>query len=151
MLAGSKVRLASVEERLTGLDRIAHEKFITLQTYMKLEADKVSLALAASDKAIIKAETANEKRFESVNEFRAQLNDQAASFVSRLEHNATIEGIKSEHNSAMKSIVEKFDDMKTRLDKAEGRGVGLNAGWVYIIGGIAAVGTIISIFLVFKP
>jgi len=40
-------------------------------------------ALAASEKAIEKAERANEKRFESVNEFRATLTDQAARFITR--------------------------------------------------------------------
>ncbi len=37
----------------------------------------------ASEKAIAKAEAANEKRFEAVNEFRAQLTDQTASFLLR--------------------------------------------------------------------
>lgn len=37
----------------------------------------------ASQSAIIKADLANEKRFESINAFRAQLADQAASFLSR--------------------------------------------------------------------
>ncbi len=37
----------------------------------------------ASEKAIAKAEAANEKRFEAVNAFRAQLSDQTASFMLR--------------------------------------------------------------------
>ncbi|MDQ5822382.1 MAG: hypothetical protein M3540_13170 [Actinomycetota bacterium] len=37
----------------------------------------------ASAEAIAKAESANEKRFESVNEFRAQLTDQTATFMPR--------------------------------------------------------------------
>lgn len=45
----------------------------------------VSAALQAQKEAVTKAETAAEKRFESVNEFRQQLSDQAASFMPRRE------------------------------------------------------------------
>ena len=38
---------------------------------------------ASQEKAILKAEVANEKRFESVNEFRKTLTDQAVSFATR--------------------------------------------------------------------
>lgn len=44
---------------------------------------ETSFAHAASEKAIAKAEVANEKRFESVNEFRSQLSDQATTFLPR--------------------------------------------------------------------
>lgn len=39
----------------------------------------------AAQEAVTKAETAAEKRFDSVNEFRGQLTDQARSFMPRLE------------------------------------------------------------------
>lgn len=39
----------------------------------------------ATQEAITKAETAAEKRFDSVNEFRGQLTDQARTFMPRLE------------------------------------------------------------------
>lgn len=42
-------------------------------------------ALASSKEAVQKAEVATEKRFESVNEFRATLTDQAAKFITRKE------------------------------------------------------------------
>lgn len=45
----------------------------------------VSAALQAQKEAVTKAEVAAEKRFESVNEFRQQLSDQAASFMPRRE------------------------------------------------------------------
>jgi hypothetical protein len=54
-------------------------------TEAKRIADKeaVEIAKTASETAINKAETANEKRFESVNEFRKQLSDQTARFLTR--------------------------------------------------------------------
>jgi len=44
---------------------------------------EVKLALDASQAAVNKAEHATEKRFESVNEFRQQLSDQAGTFMPR--------------------------------------------------------------------
>src|SRR6478752_7363989 len=45
----------------------------------------VNAALAAAERAVTKAEIAAEKRFDSVNEFRAQLADQARDFMPRKE------------------------------------------------------------------
>ena len=47
--------------------------------------DAVQSALAAADKATGKAEEAQEKRNEGMNEFRGQLKDQSAGFVTRTE------------------------------------------------------------------
>lgn len=71
-------------------------KFVTYRTLIDSQAEKVALALkatetaigkaeTATEKAILKAEAANDKRFESVNEFRSQLADQAATFTTRRE------------------------------------------------------------------
>ena len=43
-------------------------------------------ALAAAKEAVAKAEVASDKRFESVNEFRGQLKDQATTFMPRTEY-----------------------------------------------------------------
>lgn len=42
-------------------------------------------ALAAADRAVNKAETASEKRFEGINEFRGALSDQQKTLVTRTE------------------------------------------------------------------
>lgn len=56
-----------------------------------LAADKaINAALAAIDRAVAKAEGAADKRFEGVNEFRAQLNDQAKTFITRVELDSQI-------------------------------------------------------------
>lgn len=48
----------------------------------------VQAALLAAKEAVLKAENASEKRFESVNEFRQQLSDQTNTFLPRPEYNA---------------------------------------------------------------
>lgn len=62
----------------------ALEKQIALQ--VNSVRDNIAVALAASEKAIIKAEIANEKRFENVNEFRATLADQQNTLLPRSEY-----------------------------------------------------------------
>jgi len=100
----------------------------------------LTAALVASEKAIIKAEVATEKRFESVNEFRTTLSDQATNFVTRAEFAATTERDR-----------ERLTELTDRLNKSEGRGSGLQAGWVYLLGAVAALGTLVSMYLLIKP
>ena len=105
------------------------------QRFSDLEKS-LTVALAASEKAILKAESATERRFDAVNEFRSTLSDQAAQFVTRAENHAT--------NLRM---AERLEELTDRVNRSEGRGAGLSAGWVYLLAGIAALGTIISIYL----
>ena len=78
-----------VDRRLADMDLRYQQRFDSqqkaLEAARQADAKAVEAALTAAEKAVIKAETASEKRFESVNEFRAQLSDQANTFVPRLE------------------------------------------------------------------
>jgi len=56
-----------------------------MQTALTAAERAVATALLSAEKAVSKAEAAAEKRFESVNEFRGQLADQAGTFMSRTE------------------------------------------------------------------
>lgn len=69
--------------------RFLAQERITELTFSQVRSE-VLTAFIASDKAINKAEVATEKRFEGVNEFRAQLADQATSFIPRTEAEARI-------------------------------------------------------------
>ena len=96
------------------------EKSRVNRTLIDAHAERVALALAAADKAVSK-ETAAEKRFESVDEFRQTLCDQTRSLVSKVEFDAVRD-----------SSAVRIADLASRLDKTEGKAVGLNAGWVYL-------------------
>jgi hypothetical protein len=67
-------------------------------------------AMAAADRAVNKAEAATERRFESVNEFRSALSDQAATFMPR-----------AEAHGRMDALSGRIADLKGRLDVAEGQ------------------------------
>jgi len=89
--------LQRVEVLLDERDRRYEERF-------KASDDKTSLALASSEKAISKAETATEKRFDNVNEFRETLKDQAANLITRAEVSTKFESYDDKLSSMQKEI-----------------------------------------------
>jgi hypothetical protein len=137
-----------------------------MQTAFNAADKAVTAALEAAEKAVGKAEIAAEKRFDAVNEFRAQLADQAATFLPRSEADlsigrttdtvhqlsATVSGLvsRAEIESAMTRNNERFQDLADRVTRAEGHGAGITSGWTYLLGAIAAVSTIIGIYLAVK-
>lgn len=92
----------------------------------------VSAALAAADRAVQKAETASEKRFDSVNEFRNTLADQQRTLMPR-----------GEVEVLFKAVNEKLDLMGKRLDKTEGIKTGSSNTWGYVVG---LIGVLVAVF-----
>jgi hypothetical protein len=91
----------------------AHVDFLnkrinTLEFCIGRQADSLKeefrSALDAMEKAVGKAEASNDRRFETVNEFRGQLSDQAQTFVRQIEYNARHQ-----------SLLERIDDMTSRV------------------------------------
>lgn len=80
-------------EKIANLRSLMDERDIRYEQRFKAMDEKTSLALTASEKAVAKAEIATEKRFDSVNEFRGQLKDQAATLVPRAEAESRFKGI----------------------------------------------------------
>ncbi|MDT4989837.1 MAG: hypothetical protein QOI74_3931 [Micromonosporaceae bacterium] len=118
------------------MERLLDAKLITLRTVVDSHAEKAVLALTAADKAISKAEAATERRFESVNEFRQTLSDQTRTFISKVEFEAVRD-----------TFGTRIADLSSRLDKTEGKAVGLNAGWIYLLGALSAASTIASVII----
>lgn len=94
------------ERILEETNRRNEERFRAQETAINaaLLAQKTAIdaALAAADRAVTKAEVAAEKRFESQNEFRGQLKDQQANFVTRAE---------------LASIEKRFDEKIVALER----------------------------------
>ena len=128
-LARLAADVAAVRRELAALDRL-------LVSLIEAQAEKVALALASADKAVLKAETATEKRFEGVNEFRQQLADQARNFMTRVEALAVLE----RHS-------ERIQEVTDRLNRAEGQGQGRDKGRAGLYAAIGAVGVLITIFV----
>lgn len=92
----------------------------------------LNAALSTSDRALLKAENANEKRFDAVNEFRAALADKDRLLMPRAEAEKLFE-----------VLAEKINIVNQNLLARENKGIGLKDGWVALLS-LAAV--IIALF-----
>lgn len=61
-----------------------------------------------------------------------------------LQHQRLIVQINDQTNR----MRDRIDVISARLDRQEGRGLGLNAGWVYLVAGVGVVGTFVSMGVV---
>ena len=111
---------AHLTQRLDDLTAMLDERYATqvkaLDAAFNAAERAVQAALLSAEKAVTKAETAQEKRLESVNEFRAQLTDQAATFVRRDEIDVRVG-----------SINDKIDALTNRVDLSQGAHAGADA------------------------
>jgi hypothetical protein len=115
--------LAILDER----EKRNDQRFTDMQTALQA-------ALAASEKAVIKAEVATEKRFEGVNEFRSMVNDLVAGKIDR-----------AEFMLAIASLRERYDDLNDRVTRSEGKGSGKDALWAYIVGAIGVLAAVVAV------
>jgi flagellar biogenesis protein FliO len=111
----------TVETLRSMLIKMNEERDLRYQQRFQGQLDAVMAALAAAKEAVNKAETANEKRFESVNEFRSTLSDQAAQFLTRSEHSLVVGNLQKELDTVSERTDAKFQaeikPMMARLDQ----------------------------------
>jgi len=112
--------------------RNTHNTLISLREYVdtRFEAQKeaVTAALTAADRAVNKAELASEKRFDSVNEFRAALNDSARLLMPR-----------AEAEQRMLTIESSIRDLKTSYAAIDNREEGKSLGFLKIVSGLSLI------------
>lgn len=156
------------EQRFKGVEDIAQErdkKYAALRQDDK-EAVKdalsaankaVDAALQAAEKAVTKAEAASEKRFEGVNEFRKQLNDQAATFLPRSEYDAQgkviaslatrLEGfVLRTELEAQKELVAALTVRMAQMESARlGTKEGISGSWDVVLALIGVAGIVFGI------
>ena len=78
--------MAHIRELLVQMDLRYQQRFDAQEKAMQA-------ALIAADRAVLKAEAASEKRFESVNEFRSVLTAQSATLATKAEVEAATKGL----------------------------------------------------------
>jgi hypothetical protein len=102
-----KTDLEAFKKLMEERDRRITERFQAMD-------EKTGLALTSSKEAVAKAETATEKRFDAVNEFRGQLKDQASTLLPRAEAEAKF-----------KAYDDKFEDNKKEKSGTSQWAIGL--------------------------
>lgn len=126
----------------------------------------IDAALVAADRATAKAEVAADKRFELLNELKAVVVERDSTFITRNEADSRF-ARNSERTQEMLARMDTFVDRDTVLTQynlvmtqvnkiaeqqimSAGKGAGLSSAWVYALGVIAALGTIVSLYLAIK-
>ena len=160
----------AVRVALDGVNKEFHEHLVQYQQETKAAqhvAEKaVAAALAATEKAIdkqeratelaiTKQEIATEKRFEGVNEFRAQLADQATTFARKAEIDARFASLTEKVETAVAQLqandtaqerrtTESFAALGSRLDLIKGNSQGYAALWGYVVGAVFLIIAVVS-------
>ena len=132
------------------IKRLMEEADLRYQQRAEAQAQGVKDALAAAEKAVAaamnaaslavtKAELAAEKRFDSVNEFRGQLKDQAATLLPREEYVA--------RHTALEQRVGRVEAMQTRIGGRD-EGKSANAAMLLAIGAllVGVIGIFVALF-----
>jgi hypothetical protein len=115
----------AAQDKATAAAFAAAEKAVAAALAAQEKA--TAAAFSAANTAVSKAELANEKRLDSVNEFRAQLKDQAATLATRTEVGVQI-----------KALNDKIESIATSEAQIVARGEGAANLWI-IIAGIAGL------------
>jgi hypothetical protein len=114
-------------------DKRYEEQFAALR-------EKFEAAINAADRAVTKAETAAEKRFEGVNEFRNTLSDQQRTLMPR-----------AETEIRFKALEEKLDRVQDALAARQNQGEGFGSGWKAAATVLALFITALAIYAALKP
>lgn len=93
----------------------------------------VDVRFEGLDKAVTKAETATEKRFESVNEFRSALNDSNRLLMPR-----------AEAERALQTLSDKLDALTHRVNAKNDQTTGKGQSWALIIAGTSLLSTVLG-------
>jgi hypothetical protein len=108
---------------------LAVEQAVT--TAFVAQEKAITAALLSAQAAVNKADLANEKRFDAVNEFRGQLGDQQRTLMPRAEAEALF-----------KSLTDKIEVQAARGDRRDAIGAGGQQVWGYVA---ASVGVAVGI------
>lgn len=122
------------DARFRNITTTAEQNHVDLVEQLRRET---ALSLAATKEAINKSESSIDKRFSNANEFRAQLGDQAKTFLPRAEYAA-----------AHLRLEERMTDMGDRLNRSEGTGIGSHNSWIRAVEAVATIGALFGIVAV---
>lgn len=114
-----------LQERYETQTKAVDAAFLAQQTAMSTAltaAERaVQAALVSAEKAVTKAEIASDKRFEATNEFRQQLSDQAATFISRSEADTRIIALGDRLDSKFEVETGRVTRVENQVSNIQGR------------------------------
>lgn len=130
-------------------DKRYEERFSASQKALELGLSgtrgEISVALAAAKEAVLKAENATEKRFESVNEFRGTLDNQQRTLIPRSEVAEIRQGLEEKIHNLTKLL----DEVRTQTTSRTAERRGVQGGWGYAVGAVGLVLGVLGIVAAF--
>lgn len=112
-----------VSPDLPSIAAIINERDRQYSQRFEAQEKAVAAALSAAKEAVLKAEAASEKRFESINEFRNTLKDQQTALVTR-----------NEVDIRFKALENTIASLSTRIAENSARSAGAEWLWGVIVG-----------------
>lgn len=130
-------------QELVPLRDLIEVQIQSLITRIDAQAEKVTVALVAADKAVAKAEIATEKRFDAVNEFRQALADLTALMATRRE----LEALDVAHKIQLEALGSLITALTRRLDTADGQRKGISSSFGAMVAAISVVVIVVNVIL----
>lgn len=109
-----------------------------------LSKEATTVAMASAEKAVQKAESASDKRFEGMNEIRGAMADAQRLNITRVESDAKFAAL----DEKIGNVTTLVNSLSSKLDKQEGKSGGITQFLGWIISGIIALVAILT--LIFK-
>jgi hypothetical protein len=145
--------LSEIIESASGKDPVNQDLLLALikgldeklGILINAQKEGVKTAMDAAEKAVAKAESAADKRFEALNELRGMAADWRTEFARQSTVDLQIKGL-TDKIEALRSAGSITD---RKVDQIIAAGVGRNQVWIYLTGGViagAALGDFISRF-----
>lgn len=131
----------AVSLALARVDKEFHEHLVSAR-------QETHAALDSADKAIHKQELAIEKRFDGVNEFRAQLSDQAQTFMPRKESDVRMDAITEKIDVNAERLNALQLQLSSRLDLNQGQAAGQRLTTSNLYAAVGALGGILTIIII---
>ncbi len=128
-------RFVALESAFVAFKELMSERDVRYSQRALSQDNAVKNALETSEKAIIKAEDATEKRFASVNEFRQTLADQANLLMPRAEYTVQHQALVDK----VQNTEERLNEIQKEYFGTQARGVGVREGWGYIVAAGSAI------------
>jgi len=116
-------------EKIDAIQKVMDERDMRYEQRFKAMDEKTGLALTSSKEAVAKAETATEKRFDSVNEFRKTLADQATGFMPRQEYVSNHQSLIDKIEAIKEVLNKEITSLRESRSQLEGRSSGFSASW----------------------
>lgn len=110
--------------------------------------DRLNERFDAQRQAVEELKSTTATHFESVNEQRGQLHDQATTLMPRSEADVRFQSVSERIDSIAVKLAEIELRVQSRLDLAQGRSSGLDKAWGYLVAAISAATAVVSIVVI---